>query len=350
MDPNDGRVRKLMEAPRWIRVTVDAAVQMRLTRAFSNHLQRNGWKSGAIAVIRPGSGELLAAVSLPLPPTEPDTASDDTLDLARFGEYPPGSVFKLVTAMAALRLDPGLAGKRYECVRLPDGRAGNRVRGRVIRDDVQDRNPHGSVDLRSGIVHSCNAFFSQLGTYDVGAERLMSFAKSFNIETAHPNTAQALDADLPQAAYGQAQVLVTPLRMARVAGAIAAGGRLAALQTRSGGPARQEHRLLDASLAAMIDSAMRGVVTSGTGREAARSAVPIAGKTGTAELAHAPSHAWFAGYAPAGAPVDQRIAFAIVVANGRYGGRAAAPFAPQLIDAARELMQPPRRVPAEESQ
>jgi peptidoglycan glycosyltransferase len=235
-------------------------------------------------------------------------------------------------------------------VRLPDGRVGNRVRGRIIRDDDQDRRPHGSVDLRSGLVHSCNAFFSQLGTYEVGAERLLAAAKMFNIDAARPNTVEALNADLPQAAYGQAQVLVTPLRMARVAGAIAAGGRLPALRTRDGVPPAQEHRVLEASLAAILDGAMRGVVTSGTGREAARSAVPIAGKTGTAELAKAPSHAWFAGYAPAGAPVDQRIAFAIVVANARYGGRAAAPFAPQLVDAARELMQRRPRVPAEESQ
>jgi peptidoglycan glycosyltransferase len=80
---------------------------------------------------------------------------------------------------------------------------------------------------------------------------------------------------------------------------------------------------------------MREVVTSGTGTRAA-SPVACAGKTGTAELANADSHAWFIGYAPyAGA--GRKIAFAILVENGVYGGTAAAPAAPAIIDAAAKL-------------
>jgi cell division protein FtsI/penicillin-binding protein 2 len=86
---------------------------------------------------------------------------------------------------------------------------------------------------------------------------------------------------------------------------------------------------------------MRGVITGGTGRSLEKSAVPIAGKTGTAELAGAQSHAWFIGYAPYGAPSGpaegRRIAFAVLVENGQYGGTAAAPIAGDLVAAAHEL-------------
>jgi peptidoglycan glycosyltransferase len=63
--------------------------------------------------------------------------------------------------------------------------------------------------------------------------------------------------------------------------------------------------------------------------------VPIAGKTGTAELTDKPSHAWFVGFAPY-AGSGRRVAFAILVENGQYGGTAAAPMAAELVAAARE--------------
>jgi peptidoglycan glycosyltransferase len=92
---------------------------------------------------------------------------------------------------------------------------------------------------------------------------------------------------------------------------------------------------------------MRAVVTSGTGRAAAKSRVPVAGKTGTAELARGAAHAWFAGFAPAAGPAEDRVAFAIVVANGGYGGAAAAPFAADIAELAREAMAGQPRLNAE---
>jgi cell division protein FtsI/penicillin-binding protein 2 len=93
--------------------------------------------------------------------------------------------------------------------------------------------------------------------------------------------------------------------------------------------------VLSAPLAAELGEFMRGVVTSGTGKAASSASVQIAGKTGTAELEDAPSHAWFIGYAPYGG--QRPIAFAVVVENGRYGGSAAAPVAAEIMNAAREL-------------
>jgi peptidoglycan glycosyltransferase len=81
---------------------------------------------------------------------------------------------------------------------------------------------------------------------------------------------------------------------------------------------------------------MREVVTSGTGRSLAANASAIAGKTGTAEVADAPAHSWFAGFAPYGGS-GRRIAFAVIVENAGYGARTAAPVAGDLVTAAREI-------------
>jgi cell division protein FtsI/penicillin-binding protein 2 len=80
---------------------------------------------------------------------------------------------------------------------------------------------------------------------------------------------------------------------------------------------------------------MREVVTGGTGRRAA-GAIPIAGKTGTAELTDAPSHAWFIGFAPYGS-AGRKIGFSVLIENGVYGGTAAAPAAAEIVDAAAKL-------------
>jgi peptidoglycan glycosyltransferase len=81
---------------------------------------------------------------------------------------------------------------------------------------------------------------------------------------------------------------------------------------------------------------MRAVVTSGTGRSLATSSIPIAGKTGTAEVGEGAAHSWFTGFAPYGA-TGRRIAFAVIIENAGYGARAAAPVAGELVAAASEL-------------
>ena len=81
---------------------------------------------------------------------------------------------------------------------------------------------------------------------------------------------------------------------------------------------------------------MREVVTTGTGKRAGAASVAMAGKTGTAELADAPSHAWFIGFAPYGAQ-PRKIAFSVLVENGVYGGTAAAPAAAEIVNAAAEV-------------
>ncbi len=348
-EPTHPAVREILDRPRDVRMSIDAALQMRVSTILSAHLAKLGKTKGAAVVLDPATGDLLAAASFPLPSPQqfaslkqnPETPLPDTdlLDRARFGLYPPGSSFKIVTAIAALRKDPALARQHYDCERLPDGRIGAVVGKRPIRDDVKDTTPHGSVDLNKGIIVSCNAFFAQLGTHSVGKDALYDTATKLGISVARPNTAAELGQHLPQASYGQGEVIASPFQMARVASVIANGG--ATVQGRwiideTNLRVRAPQPLLDAPLAAQIGAAMRAAVTSGTGRSAAVPAIPVAGKTGTAELANAASHAWFIGFAPYG-DAKGRIAFAVLVENGQYGGSAAAPIAAEIVAAARQL-------------
>ena len=116
------------------------------------------------------------------------------------------------------------ARRRMQCVRLPDGRVGNFMQG------LQPADSRRRAGLRcrtarwiwsTAIVVSCNAYFAQLGTYDVGAEPLFETANLLGIAAASPNTAAQLKKSLPQSSYGQGQVVASPFQMARVAATVA---------------------------------------------------------------------------------------------------------------------------------
>ena len=345
-DPKNPQVRKILDRPRDVHASIDARLEMRVSEILRKQLQEAHQDKGAAVVMDPATGDLLAAVSYPLPNADPaaDNQPSDSnpyLDRARYGLYPPGSTFKVVTAMAALRKDPQLAHKTYACVRLPDGRVGNFIKGskRPIRDDVQDQNPHGTIDMEHGVIVSCNAYFAQLGTYDVGAEPLLDTANLLGIAAASPNTAAQLKKSLPQSSYGQGQVVASPFQMARVAATIANGGSMPEgrwLTDENNARTGAAKQVLPADAAQMLGKFMREVVTQGTGRRAGSAAAAMAGKTGTAELADAPSHAWFIGFAPYGA-APRKIALSVLVENGVYGGTAAAPAAAEIVNAAAKL-------------
>jgi cell division protein FtsI/penicillin-binding protein 2 len=299
---------------------------------------------GAIVVTDARTGALLASVTYPFrgvmsetgDAAEADKAAILLLDRARYGLYPPGSSFKLVTAAAALESGRNL-NVTYNCRRLPDGRVGNIVKGwrRPVRDDVKDQSPHGDVDLRKGLVVSCNAYFAQLGTYLIGAPALRRTAEPFGIRTASPDTDRQLRDSLPQASYGQGQVTASPLQMARIAATIANDGVFGPTHWVQGSSA-EGRRVFRAETARQLGGFMREVVVDGTGRRLNTLRIPVAGKTGTAELRNARSHAWFVGFAPYG-NAKSRIAFAVLVENGGYGGQSAAAAAGELVEAAAEL-------------
>jgi cell division protein FtsW (lipid II flippase) len=337
-EPRHDAVQMFRDRDRDVRLTVDAGLQLHVARILASAVQRTATGKAAAVVLDPDTGDLLAIASYPWPELEGDRrgvarhAPEALLDRARYGLYPPGSIFKLVTATSALRQNLALGSRTFTCSRLPDGRVGVRIRGsRAVRDDVLDRHPHGTIDMHGGMVHSCNAYFAQLALA-LGPEPLLDTAAMVGISVAPSSSVQRLRATLPQAGYGQGDVVATPLRMATVAAALAGGGILRQPRLEASAPANA-NALLPPGAARLLARYMRDAVLSGTGRSLRDHPGRIAGKTGTAEVAGAASHSWFVGFAPYGA-ATKRVAFAVIIENAGYGSLAAAPVAGEIVSAA----------------
>jgi cell division protein FtsW (lipid II flippase) len=373
-NPQHEAVRRILDRPRDVRLALDVRLQLKVAAALRAGVTKAGQREGA-AVVLSQDGDLLASVSYPWPTVLPaagvkpyasDAASDVTrdttredpdprmLDRARYGVYPPGSSFKLVTAAAALRKDASLADQSFTCERLPGGRVGKQLPGwsKPIRDDEADKSPHGRLAMERALVVSCNAYFAQLGL-QIGAPALQETAALLEISLGQPESTKQVRDTLPFAAYGQGQVLATPFKMARVAATMAGDGAMPQgrwiideTNRRTDAP----RPVLTPAQARGLAATMRRVVTEGTGRSLKDVVPAIAGKTGTAEVQDALSHAWFVGFAPYGptaAPAVNekgdatrrvgRIAFAVLVEHGGYGGSAAAPIAGQIVTSARDL-------------
>lgn len=332
------QLQALLKRDRDVQSTIDIRLQLKASQILQHNLE--AWhKKGALVVMNAGSGEVLALASYPAPPPNSTGTPDELLDRARYGQYPPGSTFKLVTAIAALRIDPRATDKRYNCHPLGDGRVGTIIPGwrRPIRDDVKDH-AHGTLDMAAAITVSCNAYFAQLGVDAVGSRALRDTANLLGISIGTPEQVKQM---LPFTSYGQGEALMTPFKMARVAATIADAGQMPEGKwVTDPSNKRQDapHPILAADSAVFLQKAMRSVVTNGTARTAmAGLDVSVAGKTGTAQLNEGEPHSWFAGFAPYDAPdANNKISFAVVVEHGGYGAKFAAPIARQLVEASRD--------------
>jgi cell division protein FtsI/penicillin-binding protein 2/cell division protein FtsW (lipid II flippase) len=328
----------LLNRDRDVHSTIDIRLQLKASQILRERLQPSS-KKGALVVMNAQTGDVLALASYPEPPANGPATDDELLDRARYGEYPPGSTFKLVTAMAALRLSPKATENVYKCTGLGDGRVGTIIPGwrRPIRDDIGDH-AHGALNMANAITVSCNAYFAQLGVFAVGSQALHDTAEILGIQTG--SVAKVKEA-LPFASYGQGTVVSSPFKVARVAATIAAGGQMPEgrwVTDPSNSRTAAPHEILEANSAAFLQRAMRSVVTNGTARTSmAGIKFEVAGKTGTAQLDEGEPHSWFAGFTPYSAPPAQRLAFAVVVEHGGYGAQFAAPIARELVEAAGAL-------------
>jgi cell division protein FtsI/penicillin-binding protein 2 len=159
--------------------------------------------------------------------------------------------------------------------------------------------------MERALAVSCNAYVAQLGVRDVGSKARAEMADRLGLST---GDAAALRQALPFAAYGQGPVLVTPFKMARVVATIAAGGRMPQGHWIAGEDNPRQDGPLDVlaqAQAAFLAGAMRRVVTEG--------------------------------FAPFDGTPERRLAFAVIVENGGYGGRIAAPIAREVMEAAKGL-------------
>jgi peptidoglycan glycosyltransferase len=291
-------------------------------------------KAGAVVVIEPSTGRILASAASPSfnpnrVDTEweqllADTENNPLLNRAAQGLYPPGSVFKIVTLAAAKRYLPDFESFTCTC-------EGSEVfDGKTLR--CYNETAHGEVDYKSAFIKSCNIYFAQLGQM-VGAENLKKTAEEllFNTDLPYPleyvNSSFAADtssgiAEMAETSIGQGKTLTTPLHMALLAASLANDGYLMqpyivdSVVTPFGKTAKKNlpkmsQRLFSTEECEMFTEIMKGVVTEGTASRLPEQ-LNMAGKTGSAETASGDDHGWFVGFAPADSP---EIAVAVLVEN-----------------------------------
>ncbi|MBK9238921.1 MAG: FtsW/RodA/SpoVE family cell cycle protein [Acidobacteria bacterium] len=329
-EPDHADVKALRARPRDVRITIDARFQLAVASIVERAARQSGSGKGAAVILDADTGELLASVSYPF-----GNQDDVVLDRARYGLYPPGSTFKIITAAAALREDAGLIDRTLTCQRLPNNRVGVSLPGHgPIHDDDRDRSAHGAIAMHEAIVKSCNAYFAQLAVA-LGSDALAHTAAAAGITLNTSRSPERILANLPHAGYGQGEVLVTPQRLARVAAAIGTDGIIHESPIVTSGTAVHT-TFVTPGAARTLAGYLRDAVVDGTGRLLKAHPARIAGKTGTAEVDDAPSHAWFVGFAPQG-PAKRRIAFAVILENAGYGGVAAANAAGQIATAAMSM-------------
>ena len=347
--------------------TVDRRIQEAAERAMAG-------RAGAVIVMDPRNGDVLAMTSSPAFPLDRFTGNLDREEWLRVvrdpmtplmnralqSQYAPGSLFKVIVTAAGLQegsltpMDRTYCNGEYRlgAWTFKDWRAGG----------------HGHVDLRSALVQSCNIFFYQAGL-KVGPEAIARYARSFGLGAPsgidlgsekpglvpfvewrrHRSGRGWQSGDTINMSIGQGPLLVTPLQVARMMAAVANGGILWKPRL------VQRVELADGSLAYSASSKMTGRVDlspvvwsflrhalsgavneGGTGAAARIPGVEIAGKTGTAQSvaksdsAKGQDHAWFASFAPA---EDPEYVVVVLVERGGRGGQVAAPIARQIYQA-----------------
>ncbi|HET9456880.1 MAG TPA: penicillin-binding transpeptidase domain-containing protein, partial [Candidatus Limnocylindrales bacterium] len=348
-----------------------------LTLSLSLPLQRAairglGANRGAVVMLDPRTGEVVVLASTPIydasaianPATEDagfaavrDDAAQPLLSRATQGRYVPGSVFKIVTAIASLGSGAITPSTTFEGQAEAE-REGLVVEGFRIREHAGV--PARTFDLVDATEVSSNIWYAMAGLA-TGGDELRDWAGRlgfdaplpFDLPTAVSQVTNGEgndpggfrdDVELASAAFGQGETFVTPLQMALVAATVANDGELmrprlvTALTgkdgTRTRGP-ESIRRVISAADANAITAAMLEAVEGDLGRQFTPGAkipgVPTAGKSGTAELGGSGEpHSWFIGFAPADAP---RVAIAVLVEQGGRGGERAAPLAGDLMAA-----------------
>lgn len=364
------------EMGRELKLTVNAAIQQAASQAL-------GDRTGAVVVLDVRDGGVLALLSKPGYDTNRFITGLETeqwqawlndprkplLNRATQAAYPPASTFKLVSGLAGLRAGLPLATGATVCegaLELAD---------RKLR--CWKRSGHGKIDLHRALVESCDVYFYELGDA-LGMAAISDEAERWGlgektgivltpesrgvIPTHQPNMMAAMRqaashrrmkwfrGETMITAIGQGALTVTPLQMARLAAALANGGKVLRPRLDQRTPPEVQRRVdVNPEQLQRIRKAMFDVVNApnGTAYWPMRG-LPwkAAGKTGTAQVVSMSQdedavrtpefdrhkdHAWFMGYAPFDRPA---IAFAVFVEHGGHGGSAAAPVAAAVIRAA----------------
>lgn len=315
-----------------------------------------GAYQGAIVVTEVKTGRILAMVSKP--DYDPnriaqvwDQISTDTDQAALVnrvtqGLYPPGSTFKIVTALAYIRQYPDQwQSYRYQC-------SGAYINGEN-RINCYHGTVHGNVSFMTSFAKSCNASFANIGM-QLDKKEFQNTINGllFNQELPVPLpynktsvllSADSADEDVIQTSIGQGKTQITPMQLNLITAAVANGGMLmqpvlvdkvvsAEDKVLEENKPKKYRQLMTQTEAQILTSLMEDVVKEGTGRGLKNQPYTAAGKTGSAEFndEKADSHAWFTGFAPV---EDPEIAVTVIVERIGSGGDYAVPLARRVFDA-----------------
>lgn len=327
--------------------TLDADLQQVAYNALGNY-------KGAVVAMEPDTGKILAMVSKPdyNPNTveadwdslvEDEEAESALLNRATQGLYPPGSTFKVLTAIEYILENPKtFQGYSYNC------EGSGSFEGNII--NCYGKEKHGELNLSSSLAKSCNASFANIGmkinknSFKKLCEKFM-FNKSLPVKFEYNKSKFSLDeksdtGELVQTVIGQGRTMITPLQNAMIASTIANDGEMMVpyvvdhTENEAGQEVKKYEpvsngKIIDKKVADIAGKYMRAVVESGTGSSLNDFSYHVAGKTGSAEFdSEGTSHAWFIGYAPAKNP---KIAVSIVVEGAGTGSQYAIPIAKEMF-------------------
>ncbi|MHB8122008.1 MAG: penicillin-binding protein 2 [Desulfuromonadaceae bacterium] len=366
-----------------VMLTIDAAIQKQAEAAF-------GDQAGAAVVMDVNSGEILAFVSNPgfdpslfsgrLPADVWQSYLDDVRhpleNKALSGQYPPGSTFKMITALA------GLQDKTIDDTTAINCTGSHKLGTSTFK--CWNKKGHGNTNLRKSLRESCDVYYYQLGE-KLGVDKIAAAARDFKlgaplgVELLNERSGLIPTAEWKQkrfgkrwyrgetlpVAIGQGAVLLTPIQLASMAATIAnegtiyrphlvkrivdADGRtLRETKTEIIGTAsfaKESFRLVKLGMLAVVNE------PGGTGAMARLYDVKVAGKTGTSQVVKLRDsksgtpyqfrdHALFVAFAPFENP---EIAVAVVVEHGEHGGSAAAPIAGRILKTYFDGKKPPRK-------
>lgn len=368
-------------------LTIDQELQRQATKALQEGMLRSGASSGAVVALNPNSGEVLSLVSLPSYDNNLFAAAISEEDWQRLindqdrplfnraigGAYPPGSIFKIVTAVAGLQDGIMTWDTRIRC----DGKI-------VVKDQYDPfvtydfvcwvKEGHGWQTVIDALANSCDVYFYHIGGgferfAGLGIDRLNKYMREFGLgsrtgidlpgESAGllPNNQWKLEqpwntrgepwltGDTYNLAIGQGYLLTTPLQMANVVAAVANGGTIYRPQliyqivdvdgkVVHGFEKQPLQRVtISARNLELLREGMRAAVTRGTALSTNFPGLAVLGKTGTAEYGplnekgEHPAHAWFLSYAPEDKP---QVALAVFIEGGVNGAKFAVPVAAQI--------------------
>ncbi len=317
-----------------------------------------GSQKGAVVAIDPETGKILAMVSKPTyNPNQltdarwEELTADNDDDSALYnraaqGLYPPGSTFKLYTALEYMRENENYDKFSYRCTgSIGTGNDKIRCYGGEV---------HGKVNLSSAFAESCNAAFCQIGS-DLNVNKWKKLCESLYYNRTTPLdklekrsskfalTSKSGSGDIMQAAIGQGDTLVTPLQNAFLVCAAVNEGvlmkpylvdRIEDYQGNTLETTEPEELAspITKEEAGQLQKLMRATVKSGTATALYPGSFKAGGKTGSAEFQSGSndSHAWFVGYAQEG---DKKIVVSIVVEAAGTGSAYAVPIARKIFDA-----------------